>query len=193
MSLYIQQVSDTLVSALVDFDYTTGAVNGTGQYLVTGVFDENSECSSVDFFPTANAWQTGHPSLVPARMLTASLSDDHQTLDGGYKLNTKCACLGVAPSNAAGVGSTCALNDQAVPWCFVAQGCADAVASSQYPGWYTAPCGAAFVTCSGFSLSRICSAYRPACDPGWTAYNLRYAHDSALACVVPVLDCLVAA
>ncbi len=138
IALYIQYVTTGVVSGMVDFDFTTGITNGTGQYLVTGLFDENSDCNMVNFIPFANAWQTEHPTLVPARVLTASINDDRQGLSGGYVANPYCACLGMAPATAAGEGSTCALNNQAYTWCFVnGTTCADAIPSLQYSGWYS--------------------------------------------------------
>jgi hypothetical protein len=87
--------------------------------------------------------------------------------------NPACNCLGYAPARAYAEGSTCALNGQTIPWCFVNSSCADAVPSATYPGWFTSVCGAAIASCSGFSLNRICSAYRPACDIGWQLFGLR--------------------
>ena len=158
------------VSALVDFDFTTGAINGSGQYLVSGSYDPSSGCFGIEFGPSTGSWISDHPLLVPARVVSGELSADMQTITGQLTPSENCNCLGSAPYGFS-EGTTCAFNGQSYEWCYVSPTCADA-SQSAYSGWYTAPCGQ-YVSCTAIQLSRICSSYRPTCPNGWTRFNNR--------------------
>ena len=159
------------ISANVDFDWTTGAVNGTGQYLASGSYDPTGICQAVSFTPTQ--WLTMHPPLVPARSIVGRVSEDRESYSGDYVLNPNCQCTGVAPTgyNGTGDGSSCFLNvSTGISFCYVGPSCPDSTPDPIHPGFQTAPCGQ-FVNCSGFTLSRICSTFRPSCPIGWTGYQ----------------------
>ena len=172
----IKQVSGASVSANIDLDWTTGVLNGTGQYLVAGTYNPNGQCQSLTMAPTNPTWLTDHPSLVPARVLVGRISDDRQTYSGDYVLNPACACTGIAPTgyHGTGPGSTCYLNTTTnASFCYVSSACPEAKIDPVYTSFYRAPCGQ-YVNCTGFTLSRICSTYRPSCPTGYIGYNYRF-------------------
>ena len=177
LTMRIKQVTGAAVLANIDFDWTTGVLNGTGQYLVQGSYNPNGVCQALSMTPTDPSWLTQHPSLVPARVLVGRISDDRQTYSGDYTLNNACTCTGIAPTgyNGTGVGSTCYLNTTTgSSFCYVSGACPDSTPDPIYTGFFTAPCGQ-YVNCTSFSLSRICSTYQPSCPIGWSGYNYRFA------------------
>jgi hypothetical protein len=176
LTMLIKQVSqNNVISANIDFDWTTGALNGTGQYLAAGTYDPTGVCQAVSMNPTNPAWLTGHPLLVPARSLVGRLSDDRQTYYGDISLNLACQCAGISPYNRnTGPGSSCYLNTTTgFSWCYTNSTCPDASPDPANPGYYITPCNQ-YVACTGFSLARICSNYRPSCPSGWVGYQYRY-------------------
>ena len=189
MTMRVSSVVGSNVTANVDFDWTTGALNGTGQYLVTGLYDQSADCQGAEMTPFS--WVTGRPFQVPARTLSGRLSDDRQSFSGDITINIGCNCIGKSPFSS-GEGSTCPVAPMGPPnpatgltspWCYVdGSTCPDAVPDPNFKGWFSALCGTSYVSCSSFSLSRICSTYRPACPAGWVGYNYRFVFSCCARC-----------
>jgi hypothetical protein len=178
--MQVKQVSGSLVSTNIQLDWTTGSVQGTGQYLATGDFDPSGDCQGLQMTPSS-PWLTNRPNIVPARTLAGRLSDDRQTYYGDMTINDACNCLGSSPFTN-NEGTTCPNNNVPVnpatndtfPWCYVSSACPDAIRDPTNPGWFVSYCGSAYVSCSAFTLTRICSSYRPSCPSGWSLFNYRF-------------------
>jgi hypothetical protein len=113
MELQVRSVAGKNVQAFVNFDH----ISGIGQYAVTATFDDNSICSALELVPTAQAWQTVHPSEVNAFVLAARVSPDRGSLKGQLNFNPACQCLNRAEDVK---GGTCADHDgDGEPWCYV--------------------------------------------------------------------------
>jgi hypothetical protein len=186
LTMRIKNVVGNNVTANIDFDWTTGALNGTGQYLASALYDPSGDCQGAEMVPSA--WLTNRPPQVPARVLSGRLSDDRQSYYGDIGVNPACNCNGKSPFGS-GEGSTCPVapngppnpaNGATTPWCYVDASCPDAYPDPNFPTYFIALCGSSYVSCSSFSLSRICSTYRPACPAGWMGYNFRFAFGPAL-------------
>ena len=177
MELYITSIDQQgRVAAIVDIDY--GA--SFGEYEVTGLYEANSRCRSLQLTPTATAWLTSHPADVVALQLSGRLTDDGATYLGQMNMNPHCRCLGRAAPHESNprVGASCdAWDGPSGSWCYVASQCPEAVVSAS-AGWYRAACDI-HENCTSFAVARMCSVQPVLCPAGWVQHNYRYVDDVA--------------
>eukprot|EP00051_Salpingoeca_urceolata_P006478 m.85467 g.85467 ORF g.85467 m.85467 type:complete len:2344 (-) comp14846_c0_seq1:181-7212(-) len=171
MELFVADVNNQTdtVSAVATIEYG----NATGIYDLSGVFDPDSPCRSVQLTPGRNPWQQ-HPGVdqAVAFELSGRFSDDGVTYAGQLSRNPACACTGQSLPGDAFVGSSCAAHGGSdTKWCFVSPDCPEAVPSSRGTGLYEASCED---SCATFFLARTCSP-EPLCDTldGWQQHNER--------------------
>ena len=162
MELFVNSRNSDGVIATVTLDMDDNFTEG--EYIVSGSFVPGRP---IVLTPNQSAWTTSHPSSVPARQLSGSLSDDGEFYIGQFNLNPLCACNGlVAPHHQDSVtGSFCGLWGEKEAWCYVNESCAEATESRPSPGYFRAPCKG-FQTCTDFRLSRVCSQAAALCDAG---------------------------
>lgn len=162
LAVQIEEVTDNgIVTALVDVYHN---VTGLVQYTATGFFDESSTCHALTLTP--EAWVTVRPTHFVSRILSGRLSEDGEYFTGSLSMDTRCACLGIAPPGM-DEGRECGPSK----WCYVNASCPDAQPSATQ-GYFHAPCSG-FETCHTFTLARVCSEFAVLCQPGWRVYMNR--------------------